>query len=309
MPRAEVGTPKYLANKMKSKGLQRLRWYCQVCEKQCRDENGFKCHAQSEAHLRQMLTVGENAGRHIADFSSQFQHEFVQLLSRRFGTKRVKANTVYQEFIQDKHHLHMNSTRWVTLTEFIKHLGRTGVARVDETEKGWFIAWIDNSPKALAKQEASLKKERATTSDEQRERMLIAEQIERARNEVGSSSESPPPVEERVLKRDETTEKVVLSLAPKAPTASATPVSLSMGLKLNPLRPNANPLKAGANPLKRPNVFKQASTGTKSSSPPTEDKVAGQKRAAPMSAAEKLIFEDQERKRRKMERETSTLVA
>lgn len=45
----------------------------------------------------------------------------------------------------------MNSTRWVTLTEFLKHLGRSGVARVDETEKGWFIAWIDNSPNALAK--------------------------------------------------------------------------------------------------------------------------------------------------------------
>jgi DNA/RNA-binding protein KIN17 len=45
----------------------------------------------------------------------------------------------------------MNATRWVTLTEFCKHLGRTGVAHVDETEKGWFIAWIDNTPKALAK--------------------------------------------------------------------------------------------------------------------------------------------------------------
>ena len=166
-----VGTPKYIANKMKSKGLQRLRWYCQVCQKQCRDANGFKCHIQSESHLRQMLVVGENAGRHIADFSTQFQHDFVQLLSRRyaypalsrvaptdphtanrFGTKRVKANAVYQEFIQEKHHQHMNSTRWVTLTEFVKHLGRTGVARVDETEKGWFIAWIDSSPKALEKQ-------------------------------------------------------------------------------------------------------------------------------------------------------------
>ena len=164
-----VGTPKYLANKMKSKGLQRLRWYCQVCEKQCRDENGFKCHAASEAHLRQMLVVGEHAGAHIAGFSSQFQSEFVALLSRRcdfclfflwrsrisqhfrFGTKRVRANQVYQEYISDKHHLHMNSTRWVTLTEFVKHLGRSGIAKVDETEKGWFIAWIDSSPKALAK--------------------------------------------------------------------------------------------------------------------------------------------------------------
>lgn len=70
---------------MKSKGLQRLRWYCQVCEKQCRDENGFKCHAQSESHLRQMLVVGENAGRHIDQFSRQFQSEFVSMLSRRYG--------------------------------------------------------------------------------------------------------------------------------------------------------------------------------------------------------------------------------
>ena len=154
-PVSPAGTPKYLANKMKAKGLQRLRWYCQICQKQCRDENGFKCHTQSESHLRQMLVVGESAGKHIADFSSQFQFDFVQLLSRRFGTKRVKANNVYQEFIQDKNHLHMNATRWVTLTEFVKHLGRTGVARVDETEKGWFIAWIDNSPKALAKQVSS----------------------------------------------------------------------------------------------------------------------------------------------------------
>lgn len=78
-----VGTPKYVANKMKSKGLQRLRWFCQVCEKQCRDENGFKCHTASEAHLRQMLVVGEHAGKHISDFSSTFQSEFVSLLSRR----------------------------------------------------------------------------------------------------------------------------------------------------------------------------------------------------------------------------------
>ncbi|KAA1474790.1 hypothetical protein DENSPDRAFT_841431 [Dentipellis sp. KUC8613] len=296
MPRAEVGTPKYLANKMKSKGLQRLRWYCQVCQKQCRDENGFKCHAASESHLRQMLVVGEQAGRHIADFSGQFQSEFVTLLSRRFGTKRVRANTVYQEYIQDKEHLHMNATRWVTLTEFVKHLGRTGVAHVDETEKGWFIAWIDSSPKALAKQEASLKKERATMSDEQRERLLIQEQIERAAQEAeqkGEGSKSASPPVEEGLKREEG-DKVKLSFAPKAVPSAAPSISMG-GLKLNPLK--ANPLKAGANPLKRPNVFKQASSTA-------SDEKAGMKRKdAPLSAAERLILEEQERKRRRMERD------
>lgn len=211
----------------------------------------------------------------------------------------MKANNVYQELIQDKHHQHMNSTRWVTLTEFVKHLGRTGIARVDETEKGWFIAWIDSSPKALEKQEAALKKERSTMSDEQRERLLIAEQIERARAEgdgqvpSGSgSSESPPPVEEG-LKREEGAERVVLSLSTKP--VAVTMTTPTVGLKLN-----ANPLKT--NPLKRPNVFKAAAP----SSTPSVSTTSGTKRSAPpQSAAERLIFEDQERKRRKREREAA----
>ncbi|KAG6919222.1 hypothetical protein DXG01_008017 [Tephrocybe rancida] len=294
-----VGTPKYLANKMKSKGLQRLRWYCQVCEKQCRDENGFKCHTASEAHLRQMLVVGEHAGKHISDFSMTFQSEFVSLLSRRFGTKRVRANQVYQEYIADKSHLHMNATRWVTLTEFCKHLGRSGIARVDETEKGWFIAWIDSSPKALAKQEASMKKDRATMSDEQRERLLIAEQIERAATEAEESLDTKDTAAvEEGLKREEGAEKVVLSFsAAKAPAPAALPANSapSLGFK-NPLKVTTNPLKA--NPVKRPNVFKAAV-----SSSVTADKTNDKKRSAPMSAAERLIVEEQERKRRRMDRE------
>ena len=82
---------------MKSKGLQRLRWYCQVCEKQCRDENGFKMHTSSESHLRQMIVVGESAGRHIADFSAQFQSEFVALLSRRCVC-HILHSTYFYEF-------------------------------------------------------------------------------------------------------------------------------------------------------------------------------------------------------------------
>ena len=52
-----------VANRMKSKGLQKLRWYCQMCQKQCRDENGFKCHLTSESHKRQMMVFGANPTR------------------------------------------------------------------------------------------------------------------------------------------------------------------------------------------------------------------------------------------------------
>ena len=50
---------------VQSKGLQKLRWYCQVCQKQCRDENGFQNHIRSESHLRNMKIVGNNPGKFI----------------------------------------------------------------------------------------------------------------------------------------------------------------------------------------------------------------------------------------------------
>lgn len=51
MARAEIGTSKYEAKKLKASGLQKLKFYCQICSKQCRDANGFKNHLQSKSHL------------------------------------------------------------------------------------------------------------------------------------------------------------------------------------------------------------------------------------------------------------------
>lgn len=53
-----------------SKGLQKLRWYCELCKKQCRDANGMKCHMQSESHLRNMKLFGQNSGKIIAQNSN-----------------------------------------------------------------------------------------------------------------------------------------------------------------------------------------------------------------------------------------------
>jgi hypothetical protein len=80
---------------------------------------------------------------------------FVEMLSYRHGTKRIQANRAYQEYIGDKNHVHMNATIWTCLTDLCKYLGKEGIATVDETEKGWFIQYIDKDPRLLAKQLAS----------------------------------------------------------------------------------------------------------------------------------------------------------
>lgn len=101
-----------IGNRIKAKGLQKLRWYCQMCQKQCRDENGFKCHCESESHRRQMKLFAENSTTYIDTFSQDFEDGFMDVLSRRYRSARVWCNVVYQETIADRGHIHMNATKW-----------------------------------------------------------------------------------------------------------------------------------------------------------------------------------------------------
>ncbi|CAN8001187.1 unnamed protein product [Ixodes hexagonus] len=212
MPKHDPFSPKGIANRIKSKGLQKLRWYCQMCQKQCRDENGFKCHTMSESHQRQLLLFAECPGRYLGSFSNEFAQTFLELLKRRFGTKRVHANQVYQEYIADKLHLHMNATRWLTLTSFVKWLGREGHCTVDETEKGWFITYIDRDPETIKKQEALAKKEKLDLDDQDRLARFIDKQIERDRQRTAEPS-STADAGLAEFKREDEEEKGVASLS------------------------------------------------------------------------------------------------
>lgn len=136
-------TAKAISNKMKAKGLGRLRWYCQMCEKQCRDENGFQNHMSSESHKRMIGVFAEAPRQFIEKFSEQFRTGFLTCVRQRYGTKFVQANAAYQDYIKDRHHLHMNATRWTTLSEFVKELGKAAHCRVEEREDGWWISVID----------------------------------------------------------------------------------------------------------------------------------------------------------------------
>ncbi|XP_068625965.1 DNA/RNA-binding protein KIN17 [Battus philenor] len=215
--KAEKGTPKYIANKIKAKGLQKLRWYCQMCQKQCRDENGFKCHTMSESHQRQLLLFADNASKYIDEFSREFSDGYLEMLKRQFGTKRVNANKVYQDYISNRDHLHMNATQWETLTDFVKWLGREGKCVVDETEKGWFVAYIDRDPATIAAQEAKAKKEKMEKDDQERMLEFIQKQVEKGKKEI--KTEEPTYTE---FKRENSQEKVTLSLNLKRKTEERT---------------------------------------------------------------------------------------
>lgn len=302
MGKAEPGSTKYLANKMKQKGLTRLRWYCQICEKACRDENAFKMHCQSESHTRRALDAGQNFQGLQEDYSKQFLAEFVALLKTAHGEKAVHANKFYQEVIARRDHVHLNATRWHSLTDFVKHISREGMVRAEEKDDGIFIAWIDDSPDAMKRREAVRRKEMQDKGDEEREQMMLREQIKRAQRDAeargtavdGETGEG----EGRELNLEEG-EKVKLSFGAKL-TKSATPETrgesgaseaVKDGGEGEAKKEEPKPvvsLKFGVKPQPK-NVFKNAFAGA-----PKKVMAAQPKK---MSEAERIMKEELERKR------------
>jgi len=212
----DIGGLRALSNKMKSKGLQKLRWYCQMCQKQCRDENGFKCHTTSEGHLRMMKVFAENPHKILDEFSRDFERGYLDVLHHRHGTKRVLANRVYQEYIADKQHIHMNGTIWSSLAGFVKYLGKEGKAVVEETEKGWYIQYIDKDPRMIAKQAASAERKQADLDDDERTNRMIAMQLAAAsdkRRRYDDESDCQDDVDDSSRVLDEDRSKINISIA------------------------------------------------------------------------------------------------
>jgi len=258
-----------------------------------------------------MLLIGEDPRKHINDFSSQFQRDFLQQLRTTHGEKKIHINHFYQEYISNKEHVHMNATRWPSLTEFAKYLGREGICRVEENEKGIHLSWIDNSPEALRRQDAIRKKERQDRGDEEREQKLIREQIERAEIDAEHKADEEGAERTRELQRQEG-EKIKLNFGkPKTNVEGPAPeksdehdaekvekdgesdhqsASPPTGVPTPP--PEKVSLKLG-NTGKPKNVFatskKNALGGTKAMGKEPVKK--------PMSEAERIMKEEIERKR------------
>lgn len=274
---------------MKSKGLQRLRWWCEICQKQCRDANGFKCHVQSESHVRQMQVVGEDPRKYIAGFSNDFQRDFISLLRTAHGEKWISANKFYNEYIRDKEHVHMNATKWSSLTEFTKHLGREGICHVKEDEKdGLMIAWRDTSIAAVQRRNEIAEMEAAEARSGAGEDKMLKKMAKRAAEEAEAKKaieakraaanaatiqQVTPPAEGSASPIDNTTapcppeedgnKEETKNEDGDASKPDTAPVKLSFGLKAKTAPPN----KAGLGQMKSQSIFKRKKDETGETKP------------------------------------------
>jgi DNA/RNA-binding protein KIN17 len=132
-----------------------------------------------------MAIVGENPQKFIEQFSREFHHDFIQLLRVAHGEKFINANRFYQTYIANKEHVHMNSTKWPSLTEYVKYLGREGICNVKEDEKdGLMIAWRDLSPEAVRRRQAIKEAEMLESRNAAGEEKMIQKMAARAKEEA-----------------------------------------------------------------------------------------------------------------------------
>lgn len=145
----------------------------------------------------------------------------------------------------------MNATKWQSLTEFVKFLGRESIVNVKEDEKdGLMIAWKNNSLQALERRKEIEKQEAAEARSSAGEDKMLKRMEKRAREDAKARAKEKGTEAQKSPK--ETSEPP----APKEGAAEAAPqapVKFSFGLKPKTL-PTTKP------EVKKQSIFKRART-------------------------------------------------
>lgn len=145
----------------KHTGLSKLKYYCQACRKQCRDEHGFQLHNASLSHTTRCEGT-ESGGcqyQQKQKWSSEFETQFLKFFN---GYKsQVPINRVYNDFIKDSSHTHMTATKWSSLTSFTQHLQRKKKIVIIATEPELIVERVDLEAQARTERHAIEKKRQA----------------------------------------------------------------------------------------------------------------------------------------------------
>lgn len=146
MAHTEKADKLYLAKARRRRGLQQTHFYCQLCRRQCLDQHGFALHAKSQSHMRnledKLAQHGGDAEKLLRTFSDEFERAFLLKLKSAHGEKLVGLNSCYQEYITDKDAVHLNATRWTSLTRFAIHLRDSGKCRLENVDNGSGEKWL-----------------------------------------------------------------------------------------------------------------------------------------------------------------------
>lgn len=156
-----------------------------------------------------MKLFGSNQSNFVDDFSKRFEHGFMEIMRTRYCKTKVLANRVYNDYISDKDHVHMNATRWVSLAGFCLFLGSVGKCKIEETDRGWMLEYIDRE--AIEREKINQLRMKMEINEEEKKQQRIQEAVKEAKQN-GTFLQRK---EATSLVRHEVQTKISLKIQPK----------------------------------------------------------------------------------------------
>lgn len=208
---------KIISRKSRYGQLQKLKWYCEICQHQCNDERSFQEHVKCSKHRIMMSHFRANKESILRQNSYIFESVFMDCLKSQFNSREVYANIVYCQVIRDKKHVHLNSTYWDSVNGFCRHLQNHNKITMRMTERGPIIKYIPKEGDGIVDTETLKPFEPLNVAELEREKAIVNKLVQNASNNVHKNHEyiEPQSVDAVIVKDVKKTEKNVSSLFSK----------------------------------------------------------------------------------------------
>lgn len=208
---------KIISKQQKYGQLQKLKWYCEICQHQCNDERSFREHVQCQKHRIMMSHFRANSDSILRSNSFVFEKVFMSCLKNQFPSREVSANTVYTQVIRDKKHVHLNSTYWDSVHGFCIHLANNGKITLRETERGPIIKYIPKDDNDAIDESQVRQIEEIKVAELERERNIINKMLQNTTVMPQRSTTyiEPQKIDAHIVKEVKKSEKKVSSLFSK----------------------------------------------------------------------------------------------
>lgn len=185
------------------------------------------------------------------------------------GEKPIGANRFYQEYIQDKDHVHLNWTRWKTLSGFVRYLGSSGLCTVQVSDPSLPDSDLEKFTIAYIKKGEHREKKRPEKEASPLGDRVLEEQIERGLEAAAKQSNATDKLEGSDPGVKSANSANATNSASSASSANSANSAKSILIRSSPTQPSTNAArpkvgfklaaKRAPTRLKKSNVFKRAS--------------------------------------------------
>jgi len=137
-----------------AQNIPNIRWFCALCQFQCKSQVGFTKHCKHPEHMQKefvaisRIQTGRETVYDIDSFSDKFKQAFISFVIDRTPLPFM-AHDVYRKLVpNDRPMKRIQETCWGTLGRFCAHLREHGDLKTWKSDHGWHVQDVAVPPES-----------------------------------------------------------------------------------------------------------------------------------------------------------------